>query len=208
MANADNVLSLSFNEVDFTLSVSKDLDLESHKINDMCWWALENVGSTMRESLKQHIHSDWYVKWGEPKVYKRRTDNPSLGTPLGSDENIITVVDPRTRTLTFGYRPKGEHQDAGWYSYDGDAIISMIEEGKSSPLWMFEPGEDQHQREIMPRPFWSNFLNEMQNGKIMEAFTEGFARGASKFGYPESPLYVQYGEKDIVFYPSDGELDV
>ena len=122
--------------------------------------ALQTVGAEMIENLQKHIQEDWYGAWKPPKVYERRTDDPSLGTPLGSKENMDASVSGME--LDFTYEPNGEHKVAAWSGHrSGDGLINVIQTNSG---WTWKP------KGAGKRPFWNNFVDEEFNGQIMETF--------------------------------------
>lgn len=157
--------------------------------------ALEGVGSGMIRDLQEHIQQDWYEPW-QPKVYKRRTDNPSLGTPLGSDKNMSVYVDKFTKSLGFVYDPTGWHEIGilhnGWYPpeegfrRDGNELIESIQTGR------LEGGPP-------PRPFWNNFVEEQKNEKIIENFINSFPK--------EYKVIADDNKNDLVFDSGESLLE-
>ena len=162
--------------VDFKVSVSQERTLlddyqkEEGEIRAHFSEAINMIASEMKENLQKHIYEDWYLPWGKPKRYKRRTDNPDLGTPLGSDQNIHAI--PSKDTLEFIYDPSGEHTNEKYHTRDGDDLIRVIQMNSG---WTWQPNEDRGGREIMPRPFWNNFVDEQESGGIINAFIAGMA---------------------------------
>ena len=142
--------------------------------------ALGVVGSEMTVGLQRHVMEDWYYVY-KPYVYKRRTDDPSLGTPLGDGANISSEVSGHS--LTFTYTPTGEHQNGAWSDRHGDELIEWIQEGGTG---------------IPPRPFWNNFLEEQRNGEIMNAFILGMGE--------KYPVIAEGGDRDLYFDPGESEL--
>lgn len=153
--------------LDFTISgiesITRDFEAFTPRINRAVSAGLNAVSSDMSASLKKHIELDVYAAY-DPKDYLRRSDNPSYGTPLNSDENIgATVVD---NTLIFGYVPTGEHSLYD-EEIDNDELIRVISLAEGYQ-WFVK------KRKIPPRPFWDNFLAEMIYGKQAEiSFVEG-----------------------------------
>lgn len=147
--------------------------------------ALEGVGSGMIRDLQEHIQQDWYEPW-QPKVYKRRTDNPSLGTPLGSIDNMSVSV--KGKVLDFDYTPTGEYSGEGFVEErNGDELITALQTGKD--LW----GNPK------PRPFWNNFVEEQKNEKIMENFINSFPK--------EYKVIADDNKSDLVFDSGESLLE-
>lgn len=162
-----------------------DIEKEIAKIENDIPIALEGVGSEMIRDLQEHIHQDWYEPW-KPRVYKRRTDNPSLGTPLGSEKNIsVSVINNR---LDFVYAPSGEYGGKGFDDVrNGDELITALQTGKD--LWGEPP----------PRPFWNNFVEEQKNEKIMQNFANFFPK--------EYKIIKEGGENDLIFDSGESLLE-
>ena len=139
--------------------------------------AEESALSEAQESLKKHIVEDVYQAYS-PTVYKRRSNNNGLGTPL-SDLNAYSQTIPPAGgnvngklmvTSRLYYNPKGAHQVKKWSSgasnkkgivnVDDNQLISRIEKKDPAYNW----GNDA----VPPRPFWQNFINEMVTNKELE----------------------------------------
>lgn len=155
--------------------MNQELNNEVLQIHNAAHNALYNVSAEMRYALKRHIKNDWYDHPYEPRVYKRRTDNPQLGTPLGDDENIDDTVNGLK--LEFAYEPTGKHSVDHWYARDGDKLIEFLQVGDIN---------------MPPRPFWNNFVDEMRNGAIMRTFAE--AMKPYNLIYDESEISMDDGE--------------
>jgi hypothetical protein len=137
------------------IGLESDFETEIANINKHIPLALSSVGADMEDNLQKHLYYDWYLA-NTPKEYKRRTDNPKLGTPLGSEKNINYVA--YGNNLLFTYTPTGEHEDEYWHTSDGDELIINIQTGE---LVGTAP----------PRPFWNNFVEEQQQ-KLIVTFAE------------------------------------
>lgn len=139
--------------------LDKDLEKEYKAIEKQIPSALQYVGEEMKNSLREHLEKDWY-DWYQPKVYKRRTDNPSYGRPLSGDRNFAILSD--RNELAFIYSPTGEHAIKKWDERDGNDLIEWLQSNH-------EMGES-----IIPaRPFWNNFVEEQENGAILSNFIRG-----------------------------------
>lgn len=193
--------------------LDKEYRDEITEINNAIPKALERLGSEMAISLKKHIQQDWHDVW-KPSKYHRRTDNPSLGTPLGDDKNITIYVDRFTKTMSFLYLPTGEHQEGrfhnGWYlggdgaRRDTDELITAIQKGELAG-------------NPPPRPFWNNFVEEQQNGEMLSTFirelknllpysiSTGKGERIQLNGTSESML--PYGAVQRTFVNKDGNID-
>ncbi len=159
--------------LDFTIlgieSITNDFEVLTPRINKAVSAGLNAVSSDMSAVLKQHIELDVYAMY-DPKVYLRRSENSSYGTPLNSDENIgATVID---NTLIFGYVPTGEHSLYD-EEIDNDDLIRVIELGKGYQWYVGK-------RKIPPRPFWDNFVTDMIQGKQAEISFVGGMNNADK----------------------------
>lgn len=138
-------------------SIQQDLNTETTQIYQAIPTALQQVGSDMIATLQKHINDEWYHRY-TPRSYKRRTDNPALGTPLGSESNMAYSVSGAS--LDFTYIPTGEHQNNSWHTRDGDDLIDSIQLGKlaGSPP---------------PRPFWNSFVNDEEHNGVINSFISG-----------------------------------
>ena len=175
-------------------TLANDLNDEVLAISNISHDALYRVGSDMIMSLQYHIREDWYEPWGPPKAYERRTNT---GDPdaLGSEKNMHPDVNGLS--LSFVYAPTGRHTVREWNSRSGDALIETIQTDSG---WTWEPDKDKRGREIMPRPFWNNFGEEMRNGEAFDSFERGFAG----HGYD---LIREAGQKDMEFPANEGMLE-
>ena len=134
--------------------------------------AAESAMKESEEVLKRHIWEDVYSESVySPKVYERRSDNPSLGTPLDNMAENVVLIKPTggnaggqlQLTAKLYYRPQGGHKVKKWNTASYDALIGRIE--KKSPAYTYDNGG------IPPRPFWQNFVKEMvENGELEQAF--------------------------------------
>lgn len=161
-------------------SIDEDFQAEEKKIERQIPSALHFVGSEMIVNLKKHIYEDWYKKY-TPKVYERRTDDPSLGQGLRSLDYMDVQVSGKD--LLFTYEPSGEHAEEIWHTRDGDDLITFLQVGTDY---------------MPPRPFWNNFVGEQRDGGIMEAFMRGMK--------PYVVIPEGHG-KDVVFDGGESELD-
>lgn len=156
--------------------------------------ALRLVGSDMIESLQRHIRHDWYEPWGPPKDYERRTGKNDPDA-LGSEKNMH--VDPHGLSLSFVYSPTGRHEVRAWNKRSGDALIETIQTNSG---WTWEPTKDKKRREIMPRPFWNNFVEEQRNGAAFDSFVRGF----EGHGFD---IERENGNMDMDFPANEGMLE-
>lgn len=175
-------------------TVEEDVEKHRQKIEKISSDALSFLGTEMTKTLQKHIREDWYEPWGPPKAYPRRTDNPSLGIPLGDNRNIS--AEQKGLSLIFTYKPSGDHAARKWYRKSGDALIEVIQENKG---WSFQPKFDRNGHAIMPRPFWDRFVEEEKNGGIWSAFQYGFGG----HGYN---LIPEGNGLDVEFAPGEGML--
>ena len=120
-----------------------------------------------QDALKRHIVKDVYEAYS-PTVYKRRSKNSSLGTPLSDMDAYSTVIEPAGGnvngnlqvTSRLVYNPQGGHKVQKWHDQDYNSLIGRIE--KKSPAYTW--GND-----IVPeRPFWQEFISEMIDQKELE----------------------------------------
>lgn len=177
---------------------SLEQEVEAHvpRIKDAANMALHSCESEMSASLLEHIKNDWYDAWGEPLVYKRRSDNDDYGQGLMDPDNITPNVNGLT--LTFLFTPNAKHSAKNWSrDLSSDELIEVIQTNSG---WKYEPTEDRRGRKIMPRPFWNNFVEEQRNGMLFGAFESGFGGR----GYD---LEREGGTKDLDFPPNESMLD-
>lgn len=179
-------------------SIQEDLNNEKAKILQQAALALNTVGDSMISDLQRYGKSVWYDTW-KPSEYKRRTDDPSLGTPLLDYQNMQYTV--KDHTLEFLYTPTGEHNmrlegggygeggSSAWDTRQGDEIIESIQTGH---LWGNPP----------PRPYWNWFVEAQFNRNIILAFAEGMAKG--------KPRYVVESEgisADVLYDKNESKLE-
>ena len=129
--------------------------------------SLDKISSAMLNTLSLHIEKDVYAaSVYYPTVYKRRSENFSLGTALN---NVSVNAKPLIENMRAGidYQPTGEHAvkkwggvEGRWGRADGDQLIARIE--KKSPPYTW--GQDK----VPERPFWRNFVTEMIEGGVAE----------------------------------------
>ena len=140
---------------------------------------LNVIGGELVHDLQKHINDDFYKQY-QPKSYPRRKDHPIFGTALDSEKNFDTNV--KNGVLEFYYTPLGFHTgklrdtldfDEDRYSpsewnrpikpkpIHGDKLINRLEKGE------FYDWAPHHFPE---RPFWTNFVNEENNGKLISHF--------------------------------------
>ena len=153
------------------LGLKEDLEKEYNAIKEKVNYALTEMGVEMARDLQSAIHREWYEKY-KPRVYERRTDNPEFGTPIGGDENFEeTYTDQTKQMLHFAYNPTGKHINPEWSSRNGDDLISWIQNEHNYAD--NETGEIDFT--IPARPFWNIFLQEQENGGIMEKFIKAMS---------------------------------
>lgn len=162
-------------------TIDEDFELESRKIQAGIPQALNYVGSEMIVSLQKHIFEDWYEKY-TPSVYERRTDDTSLGTPLGAEGNMDVFVDKDK--MEFSYEPTGEHAKQSFHTRDGDRLIEFLQVGN---------------KYMPPRPFWNLFVEEQKNRGIMEAFIKGMS--------PFATVIPEGFGKDVIFEGNESMLE-
>lgn len=147
--------------------LSEDLKNEKAALDKKINYALLQVGVEMQTDLQNILQSDWYDRY-KPVTYQRRTDNPSLGTPLGSDNNFEKYV--VRQSLEFTFEPTGTHANPLWTERSGDSLIAWIQREHN---YVDEDGEVV--RMIPSRPFWNNFLDTQMDGGIMEKFIKAMS---------------------------------
>ena len=155
-------------------TVGKELDDALYEMKKPIRKGLETAGYAMAPALKQHIADDWYDAWGPPRKYLRRTDYPEYGEGLYEQVKEAEIHDD---SVLFEYLPNGEYRRASGAianTASGDDLINIIQYNRG---WEYKPSLDRQGREIMPRPFWNNFVEEMKNGILLDAFEAGFTTG-------------------------------
>ena len=169
----------------FTVSgletIDEDFNSEMKKIQGGIPQALQYVGSEMIVNLQKHIFKDWYKKY-KPAEYQRRTDDISLGTPLGGEANMDVSVNKDK--LEFTYEPTGEHANEIWNTREGDDLIEFLQVGWDG---------------IPARPVWNNFVREQLNEGIMKSFIKGMS--------PYVKVIPEGIEKDVVFDENESMLE-
>lgn len=159
-----------------TEDLQKELDAQVKVVRKQIPQALQIVGAEMRDNLLTHLSMDWYSAY-KPRAYKRRTDNPDLGTAI-TDTSVMNIGVKGTR-LAFNYEPTGEtEQSVSFGIRNGDALIEWIQSEhvfshkkkrkrgrpkKNAP-------KDEYEDIVIPaRPFWNRFVSDQQN-KAADAF--------------------------------------
>ena len=180
----------------FTVSgeetIYQDINGEMQGIYRATTDSLSDVGAQMIPSLQRHIRQDWYLPWGSPKEYLRRTD---MGIPGALDDPDYMELTHQGLSLTFSYNPQGNRYWPG-HNADGDDLIEIIQTNSG---WHFKPSKDTRGRKIMPRPFWNNFVDEQENSGIINAFIAGMHTR----GYE---VKAEGGQKDVAFQGNEGRL--
>ena len=157
-------------------------------------WEMSEVMTT---SLQRHIHDDWLADPWKPSEYTRRTNGEGVG--LGDKSNMKPVV--QNGSLLYEYSPSTEHYVDEWDDHNPDLMIYRIEH---NDLWKYPPrgkrdAETGDIVPIKPRPFWSNFLDEMKGSNdLLYAFRKGF-------GNPEG-VSLRLDGKDIEWASGEGEI--
>ena len=205
-----------------------DVDMAIGEIENNMTPLLEFIGAEMINDLQEHINNDVYKAY-EPKSYPRRKDHTIFGIPLDDKKNFITKVDNSLNTaiLNFEYNPDGFHsgkkKDALDYDQEldefrsggatgekpikpnpvhGDALIKRIQTGKGYD-WKCSPG---------PRPFWDNFINEENNGKIIDRFNSyiknhNMTDGKYDYTYTDAEYRdLTFGAYDAISYENMSDI--
>lgn len=133
--------------------------------------ALPKVMDDAKENLKQHIETDVYsASVYQPKVYKRRSENDGLGTPLNYMESPnVKIISPAGGnvggklqiTTKLYYNPTGNHSVKKWHGVDYNELVGRIENKDPAYHWGNE--------KVPKRPFWQNFITEMVDGNGLES---------------------------------------
>ncbi len=175
-------------------SVYQDVNGEMQKIFTASSESLHDVGTQMIRNLQKHIREDWYLPWGKPKEYIRRTDMGVQGA-LGDPQNMDVRVSGLS--LSFVYSPMGDmYSNSSGRRADGDRLIEIIQKNDG---WTWRPNLDTKGRKIMPRPFWDKFVEEQENNGIIDAFISGM----KSRGYT---VKAEGGNKDVTFAGNESKL--
>ena len=151
-----------------------DFDAQLRKFLNTLIYELDSaVSETMldaKDSLRKHIREDVYDESVySPKVYKRRSENDGLGTPLDYlEEPNARIIPPAggnvngnlVVTSRIYYNPTGEHKYKKWHTADHNDLIGRIEKKEPRYTW--------GQNKVPPRPFWQNFITEMVDNQELE----------------------------------------
>ena len=190
-------------------SPEQDIDQLMPQINRAAEKGLHFCGIDMMLNLTDHIKWDMYYKWGDPLVYKRRKDHKKYGTSMLDPSNIHQDV--KGLTLSFLYTPNAEHSAEEWSrNITSDELIEVIQTNDGWTEWQDKDGGDPRSwaplmdtkgREIMPRPFWNNFVEEQRNGALLASFARGFTDGGV------FNLELEGGILDLDFPASESMLE-
>lgn len=199
--------------VDGLESIDADLNAAMLDLKHCCGNGTKVLTSELISRLTHHIASDVYMAY-TPKSYPRRVLNPNFGPSLMDSSTMETRAEDLVAELI--YTPSGRHSglmkdtldadgDGGPdgmkplkpHPVHGDALIERIQTGS---------GYDWNLPKDFPggRPFWNNFVTEMQNGGAWSAFEKGFTALASKDDWT---LVREGGERDVQFEPGESLLD-
>lgn len=168
------------------VGLEEDVEKELNKVRKQIPHALQIVGNEMQMDLQSTLHRVWYEGY-KPKYYKRRTDNPDLGTPIGSDDNFFIDI-MRSQgggILDFEFLP-----DTGRASVPSDDLIRFIQSGR-----------EYSNTTVPPRPFWNTFLREQSQGKFIENFIR--AMGRNDLVADENDRNVDFSEFMLDQNPSE-----
>lgn len=176
------------------IGLEEELQAELKKIERQIPYALTNTGVEMARDLQSTLHRVWY-KGYTPAVYERRTDDPNLGTPIGSDENFDISTDVATKVLNFIFEPDGDNAKFETMR-GGDKLIEWIQkEHKYGEIRHGKVVSREATTTIPARPFWNIFLEEQSRGGIIEKFIKGM-----------SPYQVIAGSEDSAIDLTEFEL--
>ena len=197
------MLGLKF-EIEENGSLEEELKAFTTKVDAQVPKALKIVGDQMSVALAESIDKNVYDAY-VPKMYPRRDDNPQFGESI-FQQALNAQPTVSGNVLTFTYNPHGTHdglmQDIpGYWDMEdppkpdllikpfpvhGDDLIRRLETGKGYDWKPKEP--------IPPRPFWTRFVNEQRDDKIIAYFMLGM-----------KPFEVigEGGEKDVEFDGSE-----
>lgn len=150
------------------IGIKEDLKKEHENIKKQVDYALLDVGVELQSDLRERLFQDWYKRY-TPNQYERRTDDNSLGIPLGGDENFEIYV--KRQTLEFSYEPTGHHANPEWSERNGDNLISWIQAEHNYA----EEENGEIIQTIPSRPFWNNFVDEIMDGGFMGKFIKAMS---------------------------------
>ena len=141
------------------MTIHDDVEL---KINR----GLSVLESEMRMSLGEHIMSDMYSAWGEPKAYDRTYAMLSNDAIESKSGNL---------KLEFYYEPHWDAPSTGNYGVAEKSGNELIEVIQTNSGWTYKPNEDTNGRKIMPRPFWNNFVRELRDSLIINTLADSLS---------------------------------
>lgn len=144
------------------IGLNEELEKETKRIEKQVPKALQFVGAELRSDLQDILEIEWQQKY-EPQVYKRRTNNSSYGTPIGSDENFETIV--TKNLLDFDFTPDVKHSKHK---------VSLSDTGDEMIEWI-QGRHIGYESDIPARPFWNIFLDKQSNGGLIEKFIRGMS---------------------------------
>lgn len=154
-----------------------------------------------KAALRRHVEEDVYKAGKPPRVYIRRSEHEGYGTPLNDIEAnsfpIGTIDRDGNIVVGINYMPSGSHSGKFGDFYSEEALRDLHKKA-SDPvkpealakhgnelIRRIETGEGYDWNYDRPRPFWSNFVNEMiEGGEFEDALVralsfEGFEASAS-----------------------------
>ena len=194
-------------------SIDADFNASMLDLKRACGNGTKTLTSELVYRLTKHIASDVYLAY-TPKSYPRRVENPNFGPSLMDSSTMETRTEDLVAELV--YTPSGRHsgllkdalnanEDGGEsgmkplkpHPVHGDALIERIQTGH---------GYDWKLPKDFPggRPFWNNFVTEMQNGGAWDAFEKGFTANQPPDGWK---LIREGGELDVLFEPGESLLE-
>lgn len=161
-------------------TLEQDILQFEQKCKDAFFQAMPALAQDIIDTLSSHIQTDVYDAY-TPKSYKRRKDNPNLGTSI-SDIKGSGMGSYGRDNVTITYIPDGSHPQ--WESpASGDDLIRRIESG-SGYEWRKHPGA---------RPFFKNTTEELfDEGRAEQFFIQAVNAAEPNLG-------IDYGDDfDII----------
>lgn len=169
-------------------TLEADLNKELETLGRGFASALVYAAPEVKELLQKHIQRDVYDKWN-PTEYQRRgfdggiIDFEHNGSIKPSESSISgNQIDV---AMKLRYKPDGV-QEQWEVPANGDELIGRIESGTGYE-WKKHPG---------PRPFWTNFTNELIEGGYLASYVFS--------GLTEAGIQVD-GFPEAVRQPGDGD---
>lgn len=150
--------------LEFIGSLREDLESATREVKAQIPFALHYVGAEMRERLQEKARTVWYDGY-TPLNYDRRTDT---GEGIALADSRTMQIDVDEDSLSFTYEPVSNQWIPPDEDVSGDHLINIIQTGTGG-FWISPKGE----KRVPPRPYWNEFIADMENDGIISAFIAG-----------------------------------